>query len=103
MEIMDVARQPRVNASPAAADPPTPAAATFGLVLLHIAFFAVGSVLLLAGFAAAAAQRLASALRGRATPVAVATYAATGSDDGRPRKATTPPTTSTSAASALTP
>lgn len=63
MEILDVAREPRVNAPVALADPPAPAVAAFGLVLLHVAFFAAGSVLLIIGFAASGAQRLAAVLR----------------------------------------
>lgn len=72
MEITEAARATRASAPLTPLDPPdaAPARAAFGVVLLHIAFFAVGAVMLLVGFAAAAAQRLASALRHVRGPVA---------------------------------
>lgn len=65
MEITEAARATRASAPLTPLDPPdaAPARAAFGVVLLHVAFFAVGAVMLLVGFAAAAAQRLAAALR----------------------------------------
>lgn len=103
MEIRDVTRAPRASASSAVREPPASAPAAFGVVLLHGAFFAVGAVVLLVGFAMSTARRLTSGLRGIAGPEPTAAYSRAAAGAARQGAITTAPTASATAASALTP